>query len=71
MIVMVMIIGNMVFVWNMVVNFKFFYFLVYINDFIYIFVVYNYRYWNGFLRLFVLVVNVYVGVVNGGFVNFN
>lgn len=71
MIVMVMVISNMVFVWNMVVNFKFFYFLVYINDFIYIFVVYNYRYWNGFLWLFVLVVNVYVGVVNSGFVNFN
>lgn len=70
-VVMVVFIGNVVFVWYLVVDVKVLYFLVYINYFVYVFVVNNYRYRNGFLSLVVLVVNVYVGIVYSGFVNFD
>lgn len=49
MIVVVMIIGDMVFVRNVIVDFEVFYFLINIYYFIDIFMVYDYWYWDGFL----------------------
>lgn len=71
MVVLVMIIGNMIFIGYMVIYFEVFYFLFYIYYFVYVFVIDDYRYGNGVLWLFILVVDMYIGIVNSGFVNFN
>lgn len=70
-IVAVMIIGDMVFVRNAIVDFEVFYFLINIYYFIDIFMVYDYRYRDGFLRLFILVIDVNVSFVDGCFTDFN
>lgn len=49
MIVVIVIVGDMVFVRNVIVNFEVFYFLINIYYFIDIFMVYDYWYWDGFL----------------------
>lgn len=71
MIVVVMIIGDMVFVRNVIVDFEVFYFLINIYYFIDIFMVYDYWYWDGFLWLFILVIDVNVSFVDGCFMDFN
>lgn len=71
MVVVVMIISNMVFVRDMVIYLEIMYFLIYINYFINIFVVNNYRSWNCILCLFILFINMDICFINCCFVDFN